>query len=157
MKKKDFDDEAASVIQENDITQSVETNMRDSQYNIGDFDEHVTEEEVTDQTVGTILDDSTTEVPSNGKVVPARLPRNQLPQMEGNRRERFFESFFVVGISEDELYDIEYPESVMKFEPQNLHTHPNNEANKERAEVVKDFCFPTGVEVRELDLSDPAN
>ena len=112
---------------------------RDSTYAI-DVDEHV--------------QDTTTERDSFFNTMRQRGPLNEVPYMEGNRRERFFESFFVVGVSPDDLTMVNIQECMLA--PTTLFTSPESEVNRERSSVVKDFCFPAGVAIKEVDLTDPA-
>ena len=89
----------------------------------------------------------------------------------------FFEEFFIVGINPQDILEHGKEswkqQEIKRFNPQTLYTHisplhnhghsPNNNAiqtlekqeeENERINVVKDFCFPDGVEVRKLKKSN---
>ena len=64
---------------ENEVSAQLESPLRETTYQEGDLEEHMTEEHVEEGVYPTIRDDSVSDP------VPLRVPRNQLPQMDGNK------------------------------------------------------------------------
>lgn len=67
--------------------------------------------------------------------------------------ERFYEEFYVIGVDSLSLDSVNQPKVVLR--PSLLKNYPNREEHKERHDVIKDFCFPTGIGVEQIDLGSP--
>ncbi|CAI2375210.1 unnamed protein product [Moneuplotes crassus] len=65
----------------------------------------------------------------------------------------FFEEFYIIGVDSLTLGSLNQPEIVLR--PSLLKNYPNKPEHKERHGVIKDFCFPVGINVEEIDLSSP--
>jgi hypothetical protein len=65
----------------------------------------------------------------------------------------FFEEFYIVGVDKLHLAAFNKPFEIVR--PTLLYNYPNNIENKQRNEVIKDFCFPMGVTTEEVNLSKP--
>lgn len=64
---------------------------------------------------------------------------------------RFFEKFIIVGIDQISLEDARSEDRLM---PKKLFMFPGFQGNSENEnlEVVKDYCFPNGVQVKKIDM-----
>lgn len=67
--------------------------------------------------------------------------------------EKFFEEFYIVGVDKMALGCLGKQFEVVR--PKLLYNYPNNKEHSEKHNIIKDFCFSTGVPVQELDLSTP--
>lgn len=77
----------------------------------------------------------------------------QSPGRFSLRHSHFFEEFFIIGVDKEELKQVREDQTILQ--PQTLYIHnSDNEEDCERRRVVKDFCFPEGIEVKLLQKSD---
>jgi len=68
-------------------------------------------------------------------------PKKQTPKM--------FTEFFIIGVDQNKLTQADL-ENEIPIEPKNLFLLIDNSGNCQRRQVVKDFCFPNGVQLRKL-------
>lgn len=63
-----------------------------------------------------------------------------------------FEEFFIIGVDQNDVNEIDWTKSTSQYvTPKTLYMYSNqSEEVCERRRVVKDFCFPDGVEVRKV-------
>lgn len=73
--------------------------------------------------------------------IEAQIKQRQPPKM--------FTEFFIVGVDQNKLTQADL-ENEIPIEPKNLFLLIDNTGNCERRQVVKDFCFPNGVQLRKL-------
>lgn len=66
----------------------------------------------------------------------------------------FFEEFYIIGVDKLTLGSLNTSTNVLR--PSLLKNYPNRKEHKERHDVIKDFCFPTGITVEEVDLATPS-
>lgn len=57
----------------------------------------------------------------------------------------FFEEFYIIGVDKLTISSLNTNKIVLR--PSLLWNYPNRPEHKQRHDVIKDFCFPTGIEV----------
>ena len=71
------------------------------------------------------------------------------PERFSLRHSHFFEEFFIIGVDKEELKEVKDDRAILQ--PSTLYIHnSDNEEECERRRVVKDFCFPEGIEIKLL-------
>ena len=84
------------------------------------------------------------------------LPTLSKHTSEGPGRKPFFDEFFIIGVSPETISMVN--ERRTHLRPETLWSYPGVLRNNcERRRSVKDFCFPNGVGVKELDLKNELN
>jgi len=106
-----------------------------------------------------VTDDSVTSLSR----LPRRVGGEDRRQISGGikecgtkkKRNRIFEEFFIVGVSRETLM-ARRNDNAQYFEPEELIRFPNHSDNREcpKRKVVSDFCFPGGVRVRKLNMTE---
>jgi hypothetical protein len=92
------------------------------------------------------------------EVLEPNIPQLNFPKINelGNynaKYRHFFEEFYVIGVDSLTLESLNQSKVILR--PSLLKNYPNKAEHKERHDVIKDFCFPTGIPVEEIDLSSP--
>ena len=65
----------------------------------------------------------------------------------------FFEEFYIIGVDSLTLGSLNQPNIILR--PSLLVNYPSRPEHKERHDVIKDFWFPAGIKIQEIDLSSP--
>mmetsp|Transcript_21382 Transcript_21382/g.20538 ORF Transcript_21382/g.20538 Transcript_21382/m.20538 type:complete len:130 (+) Transcript_21382:2222-2611(+) len=69
------------------------------------------------------------------------------------KKMHLFEEFFIIGIDRQDLIGPNIKDT-KRLNPKTLYMHTGNRGGEcERRKVVKDFCFPEGIQVRQLSKS----
>jgi hypothetical protein len=68
------------------------------------------------------------------------------------RYTHLFEEFFVIGANKDDISKLNWSKiDAHKLNPETLYLHNwEKDSDCDRRRVVKDFCFPDGIEVKKL-------
>ncbi|CDW77603.1 UNKNOWN [Stylonychia lemnae] len=84
------------------------------------------------------------------------LKQNSRFESPGNGKvanvERLFEEFFIIGVEYNDIKTLDWNKSPTQFiAPQTLYMYSDQSKEEcDRRRVVKDFCFPDGVEVKRI-------
>lgn len=84
------------------------------------------------------------------------VPQTNDPKVNelGNYNSKYknvFEEFYIIGVDSLTLMSINTDKVVLR--PSLLKHYPDRPEHKTRHDVIKDFCFPTGIPVEQVDLS----
>ncbi|CAI2379235.1 unnamed protein product [Moneuplotes crassus] len=75
------------------------------------------------------------------------------PEFKHLKNPKFMAEFYIVGVDEMTLMSLNSRYEIVR--PCLLYNYPNSEEHSERHKIIKDFCFPVGIEVERVDLSIP--
>ena len=84
------------------------------------------------------------------ELVDMNIPKNTTTKVNdlGNyntKYDNFLEEFYIIGVDSLTLSSLNTEKVVLR--PSLLTNYPNRPEHKQRHDVIKDFCFPTGIEV----------
>ena len=69
------------------------------------------------------------------------------------RYNRYFEEFYIVGVDQLTLGSLNSNKRI-SLRPSLIYNYPSREEHKERHNVIKDFWFPNGIEVEQINLAN---
>lgn len=88
-----------------------------------------------------------------------RVASSPSPSRISRKFNHLFEEFFIIGVDKDELTKLDWRKTdTHRVSPETQYLHiADKKDDCDRRRVVKDFCFPDGIEVKKLNKSSSLN
>ena len=87
---------------------------------------------------------------SHSKNIPVFQNRNK--QLQDYLQQKYFSEFLIIGVSQEGVVTHKAnPDNEPKIASETLYMYPGENKNCERRNIIKDFCFPSGICFKQLN------